>query len=32
VSRHFVVCLLEVNKYHVQVLLLLPISLHQLAY
>jgi hypothetical protein len=26
ISRYFVICLLEVNKDHVQVLLLLPIS------
>ena len=29
ISRYFVICLLKVNEDHVQVLLLLPISLHQ---
>ena len=32
ISRYFVICLFKVNEDHVQVLLLLPISLHQLSY
>ena len=32
ISRYFVICLLKVNEDHVQVLLLLSISLHQLSY
>src|SRR6187551_254413 len=32
ISWYFIICLLEVNKDHVQVLLLLPMSLHELSY
>ena len=32
ISQYFIIRLLEVNKDHVQVLLLLPITLYQLSY